>query len=65
LRRRRKPGTRKIRLLTAILISFGILGLAGCCFNTTFKTYTVNITGTSVSFTTPAQSTSVFLSVGQ
>jgi hypothetical protein len=65
LRRRRKPGTRKIHLLTVILLSFGILGLAGCCFNTTFKTYTVNITGTSVSFTTPAQSTSVFLSVGQ
>ena len=64
-RRRKKPGTPQIRLLTAILLSFGILGLAGCCFNTTFKTYTVNITGTSVSSTTPAQSTSVFLSVGQ
>jgi len=64
-RRRKKPSTPKIRLLTAILLSFGILGLAGCCFNTTFKTYTVNITGTSVSSTTPAQSTSVFLSVGQ
>ena len=63
--RRKKLGTQKIRLLAVILLSFGILGLAGCCFNTTFQTYTVNITGTSVSFTTPAQSTSVFLSVGK
>jgi hypothetical protein len=62
--RRKKPGTQKIRLLTTILLFFGTLGLAGCCF-TNFQTYTVNITGTSVSFTTPAQSTSVFLSVGQ
>ncbi|MBB5319111.1 MBG domain-containing protein [Tunturibacter empetritectus] len=64
LRRRRKPGTQKIRLLAVILLSFGILGLAGCCFNTTFQTYTVSVTGTSASLTTQAQSTSVFLSVG-
>jgi hypothetical protein len=63
--RRKKLGTQKIRLLAVILLSFGILGLAGCCFNTSFQTYTVSITGTSVSFTTPAQSTSVFLSVGK
>jgi hypothetical protein len=65
LRRRRKPGTLKIRLLTVILLSFGILGLAGCCFNTTFQTYTVSVTGTSASSTALAQSTSVFLSVGK
>ncbi|WP_158943759.1 MBG domain-containing protein [Granulicella sp. S190] len=65
LRRRKTLGTQKIRLLAVILLSFGILGLAGCCFNTTFQTYTVNVTGTSVGFTTPAQSTSVFLSVGK
>ncbi|WP_433965858.1 beta strand repeat-containing protein [Tunturiibacter gelidiferens] len=65
LRRRRKLGTQEIRLLTFLLLSFGILGLAGCCFNTTFQTYTVSVTGTSVNFTTPAQSTSVFLSVGK
>jgi Bacterial Ig-like domain (group 3)/MBG domain (YGX type)/NHL repeat len=64
LRHRKKAGTQKIRLLTAILLSLGILGLAGCCF-TTFQTYTINITGTSVGSTTQAQSTSVFLSVGQ
>jgi hypothetical protein len=29
-----------------------------------FQTYTINITATSVSFTAPAQSTSVLLSVG-
>jgi hypothetical protein len=65
LRRRRKLGTHEIRLLAIILLSFGIVGLAGCCFNTTFQTYTVNITGTSANFTTPAQSTSVFLAVGK
>ncbi|NYF88766.1 MBG domain-containing protein [Tunturiibacter empetritectus] len=64
LRRRRKPGTQKIRLLAVILLSFGILGLAGCCFNNTFQTYTVSVTGTSASSTALAQSTSVFLSVG-
>jgi hypothetical protein len=64
LRRRRKPGTQKIRPLAVILLSFGILGLAGCCFNTTFQTYTVSVTGTSASSTALAQSTSVFLSVG-
>jgi hypothetical protein len=65
LGRRRKLGTHKIRLLAVVMLSFGILGLAGCCFNTTFQTYTVSITGTSPSSTTPAQSTSVFLSVGK
>ena len=65
IRRRRKPSTQEIRLLSAILLSFGILGLAGCCFNNTFQTYTVSVTGTSISLTMPAQSTSVFLSVGK
>jgi hypothetical protein len=70
LRRRKTPagnalGTQKMPLFAAILVSLGILTLAGCCFNnTTFKTYTINITGSSVSSTAPAQSTSVILSVG-
>jgi hypothetical protein len=65
LRRRKKLGTQKVRLLAAILFSLGILGLTGCgCPSTVFQTYTINITATSVSFTAPAQSTSVLLSVG-
>jgi hypothetical protein len=65
LRRRKKLGTQKMRLLAVILFSLGILGLTGCgCPSTTFQTYTINITATSVSSTAPAQSTSVLLSVG-
>jgi hypothetical protein len=65
LRRRKKLGTQKIRLLAVILFSLGILGLTGCgCPSTVFQTYTINITATSVSSTAPAQSTSVVLSVG-
>jgi hypothetical protein len=65
LRRRKKLGTQKMRLLAVILFSLGILGLTGCgCPSTVFQTYTINITATSVSSTTPAQSTSVVLSVG-
>jgi hypothetical protein len=63
--RRKKPGTQQMRLLAVILFSLGILGLAGCgCPSTTFQTYTINITATSVSSTAPAQSTTVLLSVG-
>ncbi len=65
LRRRKKLGTLKMRLLAIILFSLGILGLTGCgCPNTVFNTYTINITATSVNSTAPAQSTSVILSVG-
>jgi len=65
LRRRKKLGTQKMRLLAVILFSLGILGLTGCgCPSTVFQTYTINIRATSVSFTAPAQSTSVILSVG-
>jgi hypothetical protein len=65
LRRRKKLGTRKMHLLAVILFSLGILGLTGCgCPSTTFQTYTITITATSVNFTVPAQSTSVVLSVG-
>jgi hypothetical protein len=65
LRRRKKLGARKMHLLAVILFSLGILGLTGCgCPSTTFQTYTITITATSVNFTAPAQSTSVVLSVG-
>jgi sugar lactone lactonase YvrE len=65
LRRRKKLGTQKMRLLAIILFSLGILGLTGCgCPNTVYNTYTINITATSVTFAAPAQSTSVILSVG-
>jgi MBG domain (YGX type)/Bacterial Ig-like domain (group 3) len=65
LRRRKKPGTQKMRLLAVVLFSLGILGLTGCgCPSTVFQTYTINITATSVSTIAPAQSTSVLLSVG-
>jgi sugar lactone lactonase YvrE len=65
LRRRRRPRTQKMNLLAIILLSLGILGLAGCgCPPTAYQTYTISITATSVSFTAPAQSTSVLLSVG-
>ncbi len=63
--RRKKLGTQTMRLLAVLLFSLGILGLAGCgCPSTTFQTYTININANSVSFTAPAQSTSVILSVG-
>jgi MBG domain (YGX type)/Bacterial Ig-like domain (group 3)/NHL repeat len=63
IRRRKKLGTQKMRLLAVILFSLGILGLTGCgCPSTVFQTYTINITATSS--TAPAQSTSVILSVG-
>ncbi len=65
LRRRKKLGTQKMRLLAVILFSLGILGLTGCgCPSTVFQTYTINIKATSVTFPAPAQSTSVVLSVG-
>jgi hypothetical protein len=65
LRRQKKLGTQKMRLMAIILFSLGILGLTGCgCPSTVFQTYTINITATSVTFTAPAQSTSVILSVG-
>jgi hypothetical protein len=66
LRRRKTLGTQKMRLLLLIVFSLGILGLVGCgCPSTVFKTYTINITGTSVTFPTLVQSASVVLSVGQ
>jgi MBG domain (YGX type)/Bacterial Ig-like domain (group 3)/NHL repeat len=65
LRRRRKLGPQKMRLLAIIFFSLGILGLTGCgCPSTVFQTYTINIAATSASSTAPAQSTSVILSVG-
>ncbi len=65
LRRRKTLGTQKMRLLLMIVFTLGILGLVGCgCPSTTFQTYTINITGTSLSFPAPAQTTSVLLSVG-
>jgi hypothetical protein len=65
LRRQKKLGTQKMRLMAIILFSLGILGLTGCgCPSTVFQTYTITITATSVTFTAPAQSTSVILSVG-
>ncbi len=66
IRRRKTLGTQKMRFLLLIVCTLGILGLAGCgCPNTTFKTYTINVTGTSLSFPAPAQTTSVVLYVGQ
>lgn len=63
LRRRKPGGTQRMRLLTVLLCSIGILGLTACCTTTTtFNTYTVTITGTSP--TAAAASTSVLLSVG-
>ena len=66
IRRRKALGSQRMRLLLILVFTLGILGLTGCgCPSTNFKTYTVNITGTSVSFPTAAQTTSVVLSVGQ
>ena len=66
LRGRTKLGTQKMRLMLLIVFTLGILGLVGCgCPSTVFHTYTINITGTSLSFPAPAQTTSVVLSVGQ
>jgi hypothetical protein len=65
LRRRKRLGAQKMRLLAVVLFSLGILGLTGCgCPSTVFQTYTINITAASASSTAPPQSTSVILSVG-
>jgi hypothetical protein len=67
LRRRKALGTRKTRLLLLTVCTLGVLGLTGCGASPsiTFQTYTINITGTSLSFPSPAQTASVVLSVGQ
>jgi len=66
LRRRKKLGSQKIRLLAFLVVSICLLGLAGCgCPPIVFQSYTITITGTSVTFVTPAQSTSVILSVAK
>jgi sugar lactone lactonase YvrE len=65
-RRRRKARSRHpMRLWLIAAITLGILGLSGCnCFNTTFQTYTITVTGTSTLGGPPPQSTTVQLSVG-
>jgi hypothetical protein len=66
LRRRKTLGTQKMRLLLMIVFTLGILGLVGCgCPSTAFHSYSINITGTSLTFPAPAQTISVLLSVGQ
>ena len=51
LRRRKTLGTQKMRLLLMIVFTLGILGLVGCgCPSTAFHSYSINITGTSLSF---------------
>jgi sugar lactone lactonase YvrE len=62
-RRKRTPTRSKFWLVAAI--SVGMLYTAGCnCFNTTFKTYTITVTGTSTLGGPPPQSATVQLSVG-
>jgi hypothetical protein len=65
-RRRRKARSRHpMRLWLMAAITLGILGLNGCnCFNTTFQTYTITVTGTSTLGGPPPQSTTMQLSVG-
>jgi hypothetical protein len=59
-------GTLKADLLLSIVFTIAIFGLIGCgCPNTSFKTYIINITGTSLNFPALAHTTSVALSVGQ
>jgi sugar lactone lactonase YvrE len=69
LRRRKSlrgtSGTLNKNLLL-IVFTIAMFGLMGCGIpNTSFKTYTINITGTSLNFPAAAQTTSVDLSVGQ
>ena len=64
-RRRKSRSPHSMRLWLMAAITFGILGLSGCsCFNTTFQTYTITVTGTSTLGGPPPQSTTVQLSVG-
>jgi hypothetical protein len=65
-RRCRKTQVRqRMRFWLIAAISLGVLGATGCnCFNTTFKTYTITVTGTSTLGGPPPQSTTVQLSVG-
>ena len=65
--RRRSPASLRKHLLVLLFLAAGMVGLTGCgAVTTSFKTYTINVTGTSVNFpwATP-QTTSVVLSVGQ
>ncbi|CAN5684006.1 hypothetical protein BH10ACI4_BH10ACI4_38790 [soil metagenome] len=65
-RRRRKLPTQQKRLLLTLFFTIGILGLMGCGSSVTALTsYTVNITGTSLSTPGFSQSTSVVLAVAQ
>jgi len=47
-----------------IVFTLLLLGWRGVDAQHAFKTYTINVTGTSVTFAAPAQTTSVVLSVG-
>ncbi len=64
--RRKAHAGRSAKLWLVAGITFGLLGLTGCnCFNTTYKTYTVTVTGTSTLGGPAPQSATVQLSVGQ
>ncbi|WP_176441791.1 MBG domain-containing protein [Granulicella rosea] len=65
IRNRKRLGLDKMRLLVLIIGTLGIMGMTGCgCPTTTFKTYTINVTGVSTTVVAPSSSTSVVLSVG-
>jgi hypothetical protein len=58
-------GRRGARLVMFAVVMLGVLGLNGCnCFNTSYKTYTIAVTGTSTLGGPPPQSATVQLSVG-
>ncbi len=66
-RRRTVEKRQRVRLFAAGLFTLGMLVLTGCGVITTgVRDYTINVTGTSVSFPTQVQTaTSVVLTVGQ
>ena len=65
-RRRKARSQRPMRLWLLAGIAICLLGLSGCnCFNTTFRTYTITVTGISTLGGPPAQSVTVQLSVGR
>ena len=63
--RRKTLSTRKPRLLLILAFTASIIGLTGCGqSNAAFKTYTINVTATSVNFAAPTQTATFILSIG-
>ena len=65
-RRRRTITPGRKRWLTVLVLSVGMIAVAGCnCITSVYQTYTITVTGVATNGNAPTQTTSVLLSVGQ